>query len=127
MLLAGSGSIVEQACTPCEVFGLDIEDEPRVAVLSAALGAFQLRAVAEYVRHRWPHSRILVIGRPEPNMEDYLYDETIAENCDPDEFVFALKRCGHIVPPAESRQALADSAMFQFTRSSGCGNFARSQ
>lgn len=127
VLLAGSGGMVEHASTPCEVFGLDLEGEPRVTVLSTALGAFQLQAVAEYVRHRWPHTRILVIGQPEPHLEDYLYDEAVAEDCDPAEFVFAVKHCGQNVPHAVPVHGLEDSAMFQLTRSSGCGNFVRSQ
>ena len=125
MLLAGSGSSVERACTPCEVFGLDLEEHPQVTILSAALGAFQLQAVAEYVRHRWPHTKILVVGETEPHLEDHLYDDAVAEGFDPSEFVFAVKRCGHGLSFSNSSDSLAAASMLQFTRPSGSGNFVR--
>jgi hypothetical protein len=86
---------VRAASNSFDVFELRREDEPQIAILSDALGCTQLPELAEYVRHRWPSARILVIGQAVPFLEDQLYDETVAAGFSPPEFVAAVARYCH--------------------------------
>ncbi len=70
---------------PCE--------ELVVAVLSAAFGPFRLTAVTEYIRHRWPHARILVIGMTAPLLEDHLYDDALPALAGEQDILDAVGRC----------------------------------
>ena len=49
-----------------------------VAVLSDTLGCHTLRASAQIVRGQWPKARILVLGKAPIELDDHLYDETVA-------------------------------------------------
>jgi len=95
LLLSGSRSQAQTACTPCEVYGVQLDGEPEIAVLSDSLGSFQLQAVAEYVRHRWPRARILVIGPTAPLLEDQLYDERVADEFSPTELLAAVEKAAN--------------------------------
>ncbi len=95
LLLSGSCSSVHTARTPVEVFNMQPEDEPQIAVFSDALGSFQLEAVAEYVRHRWPRARILVVGQAAPYLNDQLYDETVTADFNPTEMHTAVQSRSH--------------------------------
>ena len=101
MLLSGSGSPPQSVCAPSEVFGMQLDGEPGVVVLSDSLGSFQLQAVAEYIRHRWPRARILIIGRTVPLLDDQLYDECVADGLSPAEFLAVVER---IVKMAEGKE-----------------------
>ena len=63
LLLSVYCESVQTASTCYDVAELPHEEKPQVAILSDRLGSFQLVAVAEYVRHRWPSASILVVGR----------------------------------------------------------------
>jgi hypothetical protein len=76
-----------------DVFRLQLKPEPQIVVLSDTLGSFQLREVAEHVRHRWPRARILVVGTAVPALEDPDYDETVTADSGPTEFLAAVARC----------------------------------
>ena len=93
------GCSVWTACTSCEVFQLQLEEDPRIVVMSDALGDFHLRAVAEYVRHRWPYATIVVIGSVLQALEDQLYDESISARASTSEFVAVIERCARIAKP----------------------------
>ena len=95
-ILEGLGCSVWTACTSCDVFQLQLEDDPKIVVLSDALGDYHLRAVAEYARHRWPYAAIVVIGSVLPALEDQLYDESISARASPMEFVAVIERCTQI-------------------------------
>lgn len=84
---------VHAVSTPGAVYELQPPEEPFVAVLSNALGAFHLRAVAEYVRHRWPRARILIVGKASPFLEDQLYDENIPLPVSGGELLLAIEKC----------------------------------
>ena len=86
-------SSVATASSPQDVFCLRLRIEPHVTVLSDALGFHQLREAAEDVRHLWPRSRILIIGRAASALEDPDYDETITAECSPTEFLLAISQC----------------------------------
>ncbi len=92
-LLSGSCSSVQTACMSKQVFEMQPEEEPNIAILSDALGSFHLQAVAEYIRHRWPHTRILVIGEAAPALEDQLYDETVPSDSSQEEFLRVIRKC----------------------------------
>jgi hypothetical protein len=95
-LLEDFGCSVWTACTSCEVFQLQLEDDPKIVVLSDALGDYHLRAVAEYARHRWPYAAIVVIGNALPALEDQLYDESVPVRAGPTEFAAVIERCTQI-------------------------------
>jgi DNA-binding response OmpR family regulator len=94
LLLLSAGYSVQTACAARDVFAFQPEDEPEIVVLSDALGSVQLLAVAEYVRHRWPRARIVIIGKAGP-LEDQLYDETVDAPLNPTEFLAALRPRSH--------------------------------
>ena len=93
LLLAEICGSVQTACACVDVSRLALDDDPQIAVLSERLGAFQLLAVAEYVRHRWPLARILVVGRAALFLDDPLYDEAIAGGSSNLDFLAAVERC----------------------------------
>jgi hypothetical protein len=93
LLLSGGSASVLTACACVEVCRLPPEDKPQIAVLSERLGSFQLLAVAEYVRHRWPRARIFVVGRAALFLEDPLYDEAVAAGTGNLEFLAAIEKC----------------------------------
>lgn len=70
LLLLGLCNSVQTARTCIDVWNLPPEEEPQFAVLSDRLGPFQLMAVAEYVWHRWPRARTLLIGRAASSQDD---------------------------------------------------------
>lgn len=93
LLLSALNYSVRIASCPREVFQLETEGELQTAILSDALGSFQMQAVAEYIRHRWPRTKILVIGRAVPALEDHLYDETVEASAGPAQFLAIIERC----------------------------------
>jgi hypothetical protein len=104
VILSGLSYSVFSACSFGDVFDLQPQREPHIAVLSEKLGPAQLPAVAVYIRRRWPRTRILVVGRASSLLEDQLYDENVAGGCNPAEFRAAVERCSH---PPMSRIHLA--------------------
>ena len=84
---------VHAVVRPREVYELQPPEEPFVAVLTSALGAFHLQAVAEYIRHRWPRARILIVGEVSPSLEDQLYDENIPLPVSRGELLLAIEKC----------------------------------
>ena len=80
---------------PRELYEMNEEWEPQIAVLSDTLGPFQLPEVAAYVRRRWPRARILVVGEASLYLEDQLYDENMTGWFSPAEFRAAVERCRH--------------------------------
>lgn len=92
-LLMRACETVHAVTRPREVYELQPAEEPFVAVLTVSLGAFDLQAVAEYVRHRWPHTRILIVGETSPSLEDQLYDESIPLPVSGGELLLAVERC----------------------------------
>jgi len=92
-LLARAEYTVRAVCTAGQVFELDGEDAPHIVLLSDGVGEFQLNALAEYVRRRWRHARILIVGEATPALEDHLYDETVARGAGAEEFLAAVEKC----------------------------------
>ena len=92
LLLSGYCESVQTASTCYDVAELPHEDKPQIAVLSDRLGSFQLLAVAEYVRHRWPMTSILVVGRAASFLEDRLYDGVVAVGSSNLEFLAAIEK-----------------------------------
>jgi hypothetical protein len=82
-LLTNSHYSVTPAFSQREIFALRETKAIALAVLSDCLGPRLLVAVARSVRKQWPLARILIIGRPEFVLEDYLYDEQINHSSNP--------------------------------------------
>lgn len=53
------------------------------ALLCGSAGAPHLALEAHIIRTQWPLARIIVLGQPPWQLEDYLYDHTVQENCSP--------------------------------------------
>jgi hypothetical protein len=51
------------------------------ALLSASADCSLLAAEAFMVRKQWPSAKILVLGPAPHDLEDYLYDDTVAADC----------------------------------------------
>ena len=92
LLLSGYCESVQTASTCYDVAELPHEDKPQVAILSDRLGSFQLVAVAEYVRHRWPLASILVVDRAASFLDDHLYDGVVGVGSSNLEFLAAIDR-----------------------------------
>ena len=103
LLLSGCSDSVLTACTFGDVFDLQHGDEPHIAILGEALGPIQLPAVAVFIRHQWPRTRILVVGQAASFLEDQLYDENVTGRFGPEEFLAAVERCRK--PTVEQKEA----------------------
>ena len=93
LVLSTANYSVRIASAPRDVFQLQPEEDPQIVVLSDTLGSFQLQAVAEYVRHRWPRARILILGNAVPALEDALYDDSVEARFDAADFLAVVRRC----------------------------------
>ena len=51
------------------------------ALLCASAGCSQLAAEAYIIRKQWPSAKILLLGPAPHDLEDYLYDDTVAADC----------------------------------------------
>ena len=91
-LLLRASEAVHAVAEPSTLYELQPPEEPFVAVLSRALGTFQLSAGTEYVRHRWPQARILIVGQAFRHLEDHLYDETVSSSASDEETLIAVER-----------------------------------
>ncbi len=93
LLLSGLSELVQTASTCLDVSTLPPDQAPQIVVLSERLGPFQLVAVAEYVRHRWPRARIFVVGRPDSFLKPHLYDEVLDLGPSNLDFLAAIEEC----------------------------------
>ena len=92
LLLSRSNYIVVTASNYREVFDLRGESRFCLAVLSSNFGELALRAAAEFIRRRWPSTRILILGSTRPPLDDSLYDEAVEYRFQPQEFLSVLER-----------------------------------
>lgn len=91
--LMGTSDAVHAVSLAAALYELQPPEEPLIAVISSALGAVQLSAVTEYVRHRWPRARILIVGEAYRVLEDHLYDETVSSHASEEEILIAVEKC----------------------------------
>jgi len=85
--LTRSNYCVTPAFSQAEIFALRETKAIALAILSDHLGPRILAAVAQTVRKQWPLARILIHGRPEPMLEDHLYDEEMSRSSDPKKLI----------------------------------------
>jgi len=76
-LLRNSSYHVTTARTPADLFDLRETTGISLAIIGDRLGAAALGLAAHAIRRGWPLARILILGKPEFIIEDYLYDEAI--------------------------------------------------
>jgi len=76
-LLRISGYHVTTARNPSDLFALRATIGISLAIIGDRLGAAALGLAAHAIRRGWPLARILILGKPEFIIEDYLYDEAI--------------------------------------------------
>ena len=77
VLLRISGYHVTTARNPSDLFDLRETIGVSLAIIGDSLGAAALGLAAHAIRRGWPLARILILGKPEFVIEDYLYDEAI--------------------------------------------------
>ena len=92
-VLRRTTEVVHAVSTPSMLYELQSHEEPVVAIFSSEIGTFQLSAVTEYARHRWPHARILIVGEAFRYLEDHLYDETVSSSASAAEILSAVEKC----------------------------------
>jgi len=68
---------VTTAHNPSDLFHLRETTGVSLAIIGDRLGATTLGLAAQAIRRSWPLARILILGKPEFVIEDYLYDEAI--------------------------------------------------
>lgn len=76
-LLRVSGYHVTMARNPSDLFDLRGTIGISLAIIDDRLGAAALGLAAHAIRRGWPLARILILGKPEFVIEDYLYDEAL--------------------------------------------------
>ena len=76
-LLTNSSYRVTEARNRGDIFGLRGTTGISLAIISDSLGAAALGLAAQSVRLEWPSARILILGKAQFVLEDYLYDEAI--------------------------------------------------
>ena len=76
-LLRISGYHVTTARNPSDLFDLRETIGISLAIIGDSLGAAALGLAAHAIRRGWPLARILILGKPEFVIEDFLYDEAI--------------------------------------------------
>ena len=88
------GSMVHDALLEASEFRLSIatdywgmqatpeQDDFHVAVLHDTLDPFELDDACRFIRHRWPHARILVVRADGCFLEDPLYDDRVVPAVD---------------------------------------------
>jgi hypothetical protein len=71
---------VVTARTQSDLFSLRNATGISLAILSDHLGSVALSVAAQSIRKGWPLARILILGKPQIVLEDYLYDEALAHS-----------------------------------------------
>jgi len=91
LLLASANYCVTQATGEGDLFPLQGKSAFALAILSDRLGKRLLGAVAQIVRRQWPRTRILILGKVAPSLEDHLYDEQLDRSSDPQQVIEELE------------------------------------
>jgi hypothetical protein len=74
-----------------EVAGGELRSvELRIAVLSQTLPRSTLERLAHEIRLYWPNAFILLLGKGNVPLEDWLYDDSIDEQCRPEDLLSIL-------------------------------------
>jgi hypothetical protein len=60
-----------------ELWAIHEHEDCQLAILHNTLAPFELEDASKFIRHRWPHARILVIRAGEDFLEDALYDDRV--------------------------------------------------
>lgn len=77
-LIEGPGFHLSIATDYWDLRAIPEQDDFQVAVLHNTLDLFELDDACRYIRHRWPHARILVIRADGGCLDDPLYDDRVA-------------------------------------------------
>lgn len=93
--LVNSGYRVTEARNQSDLFGLRATTGISLALLSDCLGTAALGAAAESIRRGWPLARILILGKPQFVLEDYLYDEALAHQYVESDLLMTIERICH--------------------------------
>jgi hypothetical protein len=111
-LLTNSSYRVTTAHNQSDLFGLRGTTGISLAIISDSLGAAGLGVAAQSIRLGWPSARILILGKPQFILEDYLYDEALAHRFVKSELLVTVERICH---PSANRGR--DGGLFILRRS----------
>jgi hypothetical protein len=111
-LLTDSSYQVTTARNQSDLFGLRGTTGISLAIVSDALGAAALGVAAQSIRLEWPLAHILILGKPQFLLEDFLYDEALAHRFVESDLLTTIERITH---PSANRGS--DGGLFILRRS----------
>jgi hypothetical protein len=112
LFLTNSSYHVTAARSQSDLFVLRGTTGISLAVISDCLGAVALGAAAQSIRMGWPLARILILGKPQFVLEDFLYDEALAHRYVESDLLVTIERICH---PSANRGR--DGGLFILRRS----------
>ncbi|WP_128914080.1 hypothetical protein [Granulicella sibirica] len=86
---------VTTVCNQSDLFVLRTTIGISVAIINDRMGAAALDIAARAIRLAWPLARILVLGKAQIVLEDYLYDEAIEHRFVGSDLCVSLERLSH--------------------------------
>jgi hypothetical protein len=76
-LLEGPGFWLSIATDYWGLLATGEQEDFELAILHNTLDSAELEDACRWIRHQWPHARILVVRAGENFLEDYLYDDRV--------------------------------------------------
>lgn len=68
------------------------QESLQVVILHNTFSSFELEDASRFIRHRWPHARILVVASGESTLDDALYDDRVAPTVTPRGLLTTIER-----------------------------------
>jgi hypothetical protein len=90
-LRRGSNRLIVQVPNYASLSGISGDHHFRLAMLHEDLSGAELTSLSQYIRRRWPQTRILVVCREANLPEDPLYDERIIPGASPERVAAAIE------------------------------------
>jgi hypothetical protein len=89
-LLQRHHSRLSVAASPLALGAIPKQESFDIAVLLNTLSRRGLRNASEYIRHRWPQAKILVISAEAEILDDPLYDESVLPGLPPESLLATI-------------------------------------
>jgi hypothetical protein len=89
-LLQRHHSRLSVVSTPLDLGAIPKLESFDIAILHHTLSRRGARNASEYIRHRWPRAKILVISNEEEILDDPLYDERVLPGLSPESLLAVI-------------------------------------
>jgi hypothetical protein len=76
----------------CDLLTIPKQESFEIAILHHMISAIEIRTFSEYIRRRWPCTRILVMCASPEFLDDPLYDEWIPPGYSPEMLLATVER-----------------------------------